>query len=90
MRSTVKTEIYSATATASAGRHRWRSLPWSQVSLLFFMISAFLISATTGINDLESLPNWSAPLAEVFVGAAIFSLAAIILVWAGRMLPKNL
>ncbi len=67
-----------------------KNFPWSKITLAFFMISSFLIFATLGANGAETGTVWSQQMGEIIVGTTIFSLATILLVWAGRMIPKNL
>lgn len=69
---------------------RKQSFPWSEITLLFLMTSSFLIFATTGANDAETVASWTGHVVEIIVGTAIFWLAAILLVCAGRILPKNI
>lgn len=54
------------------------------------MISSFFIFATTGTNGAETVASWTAHVGEVIAGTAIFSIAAILLISAGRILPNNL
>ncbi|VAV92327.1 hypothetical protein MNBD_ALPHA01-955 [hydrothermal vent metagenome] len=42
------------------------------------------------MNDAETVASWTGKVSEIIAGTAIFSFAAILLVWAGRILPKNI
>jgi len=77
------TEIYAQTKTK-------KSLPWSEITLSFLMISTFLIFATTGMNEAETAVSWTSHIVEILTGTAIFSLAVLLMVWAGRVMPKNI
>lgn len=76
-------------ATIARSRGVWRNFPWSRIGLSFLMIATFLIFATTGGNDADTVASWTGHAVEVIAGTALFSLAAILLVWAGRLLPRN-
>ncbi|NOZ65327.1 MAG: hypothetical protein GXP00_02330 [Alphaproteobacteria bacterium] len=76
----------AAFATKTA-RH---AFPWSKITLLFLMTSSFLIFATTGASNSETLASWTNQVSEIITGTALFTLAAILLVWAGRLMPKNI
>lgn len=53
------------------------------------MVSSFLTFATTGANGAETVASWTGHVSEIIAGTAIFSLASILLIWAGRLLPRN-
>ena len=82
--------IYPNTATALSKANVWQNFPWSKITLSFLMISSFLIFATTGANSAETVASWTGHVGEIFAGTAIFSLASILLISAGRLLPKNI
>ncbi len=81
---------YPTTATAYSQAGVWQNFPWSKIFLSFSMISTFLIFATMGASGTETVASWTGHVSEIVAGTAIFSLAAILLIWAGRLLPKNL
>lgn len=81
---------YGATIRAIEAKNVWHDFPWSRISLAFLMISSFLIFATTGANGAETVASWTGHVSEIIAGTAIFSLASILLIWAGRLLPKNI
>lgn len=81
----MRTQYYS---TATNTIHH--NFPWSKIMLLFLMTSTFLIFATTGSNNAETMASWTGHVGEIIAGTAVFSLAAVMLVWAGRLLPKNI
>ncbi len=68
----------------------WQNFPWSKIILTFLMITTFLIFAVGGTNDAETVASWTGKVSEIIAGTAIFSIATILLVWAGRILPKNI
>lgn len=80
---------YPATAIALAAKPIWQNFPWSKITLSFLMVSSFLIFATTGANGAETVASWTGHVSEIIGGTAIFCLASILLIWAGRMLPRN-
>jgi len=65
-----------------------QKFPWSKIILSFLMIGTFLILATTGTNSTETVANWTENIGKIIIGTAIFSIATILLVWAGRI-PRN-
>lgn len=71
----------------------WHPFPWSKIILSFLMISVFLIFATTGTtgpeNGSETVASWIENIGKIITGTAIFSMATILLVWAGRLSPNN-
>lgn len=86
----MRKQIYPTIATALSERPVWQNFPWSKITLSFLMISTFLIFATTGANGAETVASWTGHVGEIIAGTAIFSLASILLVWAGRVIPNNL
>ncbi len=80
---------HSAIATMRKAGGARRGFPWSGITLSFLMITTFLIFATTGANGAETVASWTSHVAEVIAGTAIFSLASVLMVWAGRLLPRN-
>lgn len=86
----MRRQYYSIATEALANKSVWQNFPWSKITLLFLMTSTFLIFATTGINTAETVASWTGHVGEIIAGTAIFSLAAILLISAGRILPKNI
>ncbi|MCF6216119.1 MAG: hypothetical protein L3J58_08085 [Emcibacter sp.] len=66
-----------------------KKFPWSKIILSFLMISVFLIFATTGLDDAETVASWTENVGKIIIGTTIFSIATILLVWAGRLSPNN-
>lgn len=71
-------------------QNRRTTLPWSKISLVFLMVASFLIFASLGAHGAENTAHWGPQVGAIIAGTSIFSLASILLVWAGRMVPKNL
>jgi len=67
-----------------------QSFPWSRLILSFLMISTFLIFATTGTSGAETVASWTGHAGDIIAGTALFSLASALLIWARRMMPKNI
>lgn len=67
-----------------------QSFPWSKFILSFLMISTFLVFATTGTSGAETVASWTGQLWDIMTGTALFSLAVALLIWARRMMPKNI
>ncbi|GEM_PF-4767061 len=81
---------YQASITTKGFPHKISpKFPWSKIILSFLMISVFLIFATTGLGDAETVASWTGNVGKIIIGTAIFSLATILLVWAGRLSPNN-
>lgn len=81
---------YAHRISPRANNPIWRDFPWSKIMLAFLMITTFLIFATTGTNGAQTVASWTHHVSEIIAGTAIFSLSSILLIWAGRMLPKNI
>ena len=81
---------YPYPTNAFATKTTDHAFPWSKITLLFLMTSSFLIFATTGTTNTETMANWTTQVSEILIGTALFTLAAILLVWAGRLMPKNI
>lgn len=79
-----------ATASGRAEKSIWQTLPWSKVTLSFFMISTFLIFAADMPDGGETITTLTRHMGEIIVGTTLFSLAALLLVFAGKLLPKNI
>lgn len=86
----MKQKFHSPRAVTLSRSRVWHAFPWSKITLMFFMISSFLLFATTGANSAETGILWTAQVSEILAGTAIFSLATMMLIFAGRLLPKNL
>ncbi|MCK5425609.1 MAG: hypothetical protein KAI89_09560 [Emcibacter sp.] len=86
----MRKQYYPTTAIAASQPRIWQNFPWSKITLPFLMISTFLIFATTGANSAETVASWTGHVGEIVAGTAIFSLASILLISAGRLLPRNL
>ena len=86
---TMRQQPYPARAMALSQKPIWVNMPWSKITLSFLMISVFLIFATTGSNGAETVASWTENVRIIIGGTAIFSLASIMIVWAGRLLPRN-
>lgn len=82
--------IYPDTATAFSKVSVWQNFPWSKITLPFLMISTFMIFATTGANGAETVASWTGHVGEIIAATAVFSLATVFLISAGRLLPKNI
>ncbi|NOZ43483.1 MAG: hypothetical protein GXP02_10065 [Alphaproteobacteria bacterium] len=76
--------------TAFSYKRVRHAFPWSKIILSFLMTSSFLIFATTGASGAETIASWSGHVGDIIVGTALFSLASVLLVWARRLLPKNI
>ncbi len=76
-------------ATALSQKPIWMNMPWSKITLSFLMISTFLIFATMGSNDTETVASWTEHVRVIITGTAIFSFATVMLICAGRLLPRN-
>ncbi|VAV91686.1 hypothetical protein MNBD_ALPHA02-2569 [hydrothermal vent metagenome] len=81
---------YPYPTNAFATKTTGHAFPWSKITLLFLMTSSFLIFATTGTSNTETLASWTTQVSEILTGTALFTLAAILLIWAGRLMPKNI
>lgn len=86
----MRNQTYPTAAIALSQKNIWQNFPWSKITLSFLMISTFLIFASSGINQAETVAGWTGHVSEIIAGTVIFSLATILLIWAGRLLPKNL
>lgn len=85
----MRQHLYPTRATALSPKPIWINMPWSKITLSFLMTSTFLIFATTGANGTETVASWTEHVGVIITGTAIFSFATVMLIWAGRLLPKN-
>ncbi|PHZ84521.1 hypothetical protein [Paremcibacter congregatus] len=85
----MRQRLHTTVLARQSGSQVWQGFPWSKVMLSFFMTSSFLIFATLGANSAETGVTWTDHVSEILAGTAVFSLAAILLLSAGRLLPKN-
>ena len=85
----MRQQLYPTRATALSQKPIWVNMPWSKITLSFLMITTFLIFATTGSNGAETVASWTDQVGVIITGTAIFSFAAVMLIWAGRLLPRN-
>lgn len=83
-------KAFSVTPYSFSYKPRPGAFPWSKIILSFLMISTFLIFATTGTNGSETMTGWTGHVGDIIAGTALFSLASALLVWARRMMPKNI
>lgn len=85
----MRQQHYTVPAVALTAQPIWQNFPWSKITLSFLMVTSFLVFATTGANGAETVAIWTSHVGEIIAGTAIFSLAAILLIWAGRLVPRN-